>query len=127
MKRILMVVLGIFAMNANALEVGKPAPSFEAPSTEGKTVKLSDYKGKWLVLYFYPKSFSPGCTKEACSLRDGFAEIKDLGAVVLGVSFDDMATQNKFRSTYNLPFHLLSDTKKEIAKIRKCTEQAKPH
>ncbi|MFH0909762.1 MAG: peroxiredoxin [bacterium] len=116
MKRIITVLLALLAMNANAQEVGKPAPSFEAPSTEGKTVKLSDYKGSWLVLYFYPKSFTTGCTKEACSFRDGFSELKDLGAVILGVSFDDLETQNKFRATYNLPFHLLSDRKKKVAR-----------
>lgn len=96
--------------------INKPAPDFKAPATNGKTVSLSDYKGQWLVLYFYPKAFTPGCTAESCSLRDGFSEIQKLNATVLGVSLDDLETQKKFKAKYNLPFDLLDDKNKKIAK-----------
>jgi peroxiredoxin Q/BCP len=98
------------------LEVGRPAPDFEALSTGGGKAKLSDYAGKWLVLYFYPKSFTPGCTREACSLRDGFEGLEKLDAVVLGVSSDDLETQTKFKAEHKLPFELLADTDKNTAK-----------
>jgi peroxiredoxin Q/BCP len=110
---------GIFlaaASTAKGIDVGEAAPDFAAQDEAGKNVKLSDYKGQWVVLYFYPKSFTPGCTKEACSLRDGYGDIQKLGAVVLGVSFDDVETQSKFRSKNSLPFQLLADTKKSVAK-----------
>lgn len=96
--------------------LNKPAPDFKAPATNGKTVSLADYKGQWLVLYFYPKAFTPGCTAESCSLRDGFSEIKKLNATVLGVSLDDLETQKKFKAKYNLPFELLDDKNKSVAK-----------
>ena len=99
---------------AETVQVGQTAPDFAVPSTAGD-VKLADYKGKWLVLYFYPKSFTGGCTKESCSLRDGYAEIQAQGAVILGSSFDDVETQKKFKAEYKLPFELLADTKKEVA------------
>ncbi|MCE9613583.1 MAG: peroxiredoxin [Lentisphaerae bacterium] len=92
------------------------APGFEAVSTGGGKATLADYRGKWLVLYFYPKSFTTGCTKEACSLRDGHQKLADMGAAILGVSRDDLATQQKFKAEYQLPFELLADTDKAMAK-----------
>ena len=98
------------------LKAGDRAPDFSAPATNGKTVQLSDFKGKWLVLYFFPKAFTPGCTAQACSLRDGMASLKGTDAVVLGVSLDELDIARKFKAENNLPFELLSDTKKDIAK-----------
>ena len=116
MKTILAVLLGLFASKAWGLQVGDPAPDISAPSTSGKDVKLSELKGSWVVLYFYPKAFTPGCTAESCSLRDGYSEIQKLGATILGVSLDNLPTQIDFKAKYHLPFDLLSDSKKEVAK-----------
>ncbi|MCX6726941.1 MAG: peroxiredoxin [Candidatus Shapirobacteria bacterium] len=85
------------------------ANNFELPDQNGKTHKLVDYLGKWVVLYFYPKDDTPGCTKEACSLRDNFRQIEKLGAVILGVSKDSVASHQKFAEKYNLNFTILSD------------------
>ena len=106
----------MMSMPAYALQVGDPAPDVSAPSTSGQTVNIRDFKGSWLVVYFYPKSFTPGCTKEACSLRDGYGEIQKLGATILGASFDDVETQQKFKAEHKLPFDLLADDKKDVAK-----------
>ena len=92
-----------------AVEEGKPAPDFELTSDSGEQVKLSDFRGKPVVLYFYPKSDTPGCTAQACGIRDSFAEFEQAGAVVLGVSSDKEATQAKFKSKYELPFTILAD------------------
>jgi peroxiredoxin Q/BCP len=116
MKAILAVCLGLFASRSWGLQVGDPAPDISAPSTSGKSVKLSELKGSWIVLYFYPKAFTPGCTAESCSLRDGYSEILKLGATILGVSLDNLSTQIDFKAKYHLPFDLLSDSKKEVAK-----------
>ncbi|MFZ2803997.1 MAG: thioredoxin-dependent thiol peroxidase [Patescibacteria group bacterium] len=89
--------------------VGKAAPKFNAPDQEGKMHALKDYAGKWVLLYFYPKDDTPGCTKEACSLRDNWAGFKKLKAVVLGVSVDSVKMHAKFAEKYDLPFTLLSD------------------
>ena len=87
---------------------GKPAPDFSLPGSDGKTHALKDYKGKSVVLFFYPKDDTPGCTKEACGFRDRFAEIRKQ-AVVLGVSRDSLASHDAFAEKYRLPFVLLSD------------------
>lgn len=89
------------------LKIGDPAPQFSATTTDGSTVKLSDYFGKKLVLYFYPMDDTPGCTKQACSLRDHHQEIQDKDAAVLGVSTQDVATHQRFTEKYNLPFPLV--------------------
>lgn len=89
---------------------GQPAPGFALPASTGATVSLDDFKGnKTVVLYFYPKDDTPGCTKEACSFRDESAEFEKVGAVVLGVSRDSLASHQKFRDKYSLSFPLLSD------------------
>jgi peroxiredoxin Q/BCP len=96
------------------LKVGQKAPDFTVMNDKGEKVKLSDLKGKKIVLYFYPKDDTPGCTKEACSFRDGIAKIKARGAVVLGVSPDSVASHQKFRDKFDLNFPLLADTEKKV-------------
>ena len=92
------------------LTEGMPAPDFSTRDAEGNTIKLSDFRGQRVVLYFYPKDDTPGCTKEACSFRDAFSEYEAQGIKVLGVSLDDESSHQAFASKYNLPFTLLSDT-----------------
>jgi peroxiredoxin Q/BCP len=94
---------------------GSPAPDFELTSDSGEAVKLSELRGKPVVLYFYPKDDTPGCTTQACGIRDVWAEVRDKGAVVLGVSPDSPRTHAKFREKYGLPFTLLSDEEHEVA------------
>jgi peroxiredoxin Q/BCP len=93
---------------------GQKAPDFTVLSDSGEKVKLSDFKGKKIVLYFYPKDDTPGCTKEACAFRDGIAEIKKKGAVVFGVSADSVESHKKFKNKFELNFALLADTDKKI-------------
>ncbi|RIK43838.1 MAG: thioredoxin-dependent thiol peroxidase [Chloroflexi bacterium] len=100
---------------AEKLQVGDMAPDFEAVTDEGKRVKLSDYRGKRVVLYFYPKDDTPGCTIQACGFRDHYPAIEEKNAVVLGVSPDDEASHVKFKSKYDLPFTLLVDSDHSIA------------
>ena len=96
------------------LEVGDKAPAFRAKDQEGKTVSLADFKGKKVVLYFYPKDDTPGCTKEACSFRDGWSKYRKRGVAVLGVSTDDEKSHRKFAEKFSLPFPLLADPEKRI-------------
>ncbi len=96
-----------------AIEEGKKAPAFQMTDAAGKTVELADYAGRDLVLYFYPKDDTPGCTKEACGFRDSWKEIQKLGAIVVGVSPDSGASHQKFAAKYKLPFPLLSDPDKK--------------
>jgi len=91
------------------MEEGKPAPDFELETDTGETVSLSDFRGKPIVLYFYPKDDTPGCTAQACAIRDAFREFQDRGAVVLGVSPDTPESHRAFREKYKLPFSLLAD------------------
>lgn len=96
-------------------KVGENAPDFEAETYGGEKIKLSDYKSKSAVaLYFYPKDNTPGCTKEACSMRDGMKDLKKLGVQVLGVSTDGVKAHENFRDKFDLNFPLLSDKSKEI-------------
>jgi thioredoxin-dependent peroxiredoxin len=97
------------------VEEGKPAPDFELTSDKGERVKLSDFRGQPVVLYFYPKDDTPGCTKQACGIRDEYSRFQERGAVVLGVSPDDEASHVKFRDKYQLPFTLLADPEHEVA------------
>lgn len=96
------------------LNVNDKAIDFTLPNQDGENVSLSDFKGKKVVLYFYPKDDTPGCTTEACAFRDAYDDILDMGAVVLGVSADSEASHTKFRTKYHLPFHLLADTEKKV-------------
>ena len=99
------------------LKVGTKAPEFSLPDQNGKVHSLADYRGKWILLYFYPKDNTTGCTKEACAIRDNFKGFKDTKTVVLGVSVDSVASHKKFEEKYKLPFTLLADDKKEVVKI----------
>jgi peroxiredoxin Q/BCP len=97
------------------IEEGKPAPEFELTSDAGEIVKLSELRGKPIVLYFYPKDDTPGCTAQACGIRDAWGEFESAGAVVLGVSPDDERSHVKFKEKYELPFALLADTEHSTA------------
>ena len=94
---------------------GRPAPDFELPSDSGEPVRLSDLKGKPVVLYFYPKDDTPGCTAQACGIRDAWDEFERAGAVVLGVSPDDERSHVEFKQKYGLPFPLLADSDHAVA------------
>ena len=97
------------------IEEGKPAPDFELQSDSGKTVSLQSLRGKPVVLYFYPKDDTPGCTAQACGIRDVYSEFERAGAVVLGVSPDNKGSHVKFKEKYELPFTLLADTDHAVA------------
>ena len=99
------------------LQEGDTAPDFETRDAEGHPVKLSDLRGRKVVLYFYPKDDTPGCTKEACSFRDSFTEFRSRGIEVLGVSTDDEKSHRKFAEKYALPFTLLADTDHRVADL----------
>ncbi len=96
-------------------KVGSSAPDFNLPDQNGKLHTLQDYRGKWLVLYFYPKDDTPGCTQEACAFRDDLHQIIELGAQVVGVSVDDTNSHAEFANKYHLPFPLLADKTTETA------------
>lgn len=97
------------------LKEGDTALDFELLDHKGNKIKLSDFKGKKILLYFYPKDNTPGCTKEACDFRDAYDLILDTGAVVIGISPDGVASHKKFKEKHDLPFHLLSDPYKEVS------------
>ncbi len=97
------------------VEEGKPAPEFELKDDNGETVKLSDLRGKQVVLYFYPKDDTPGCTTQACGIRDVYGEFEREGAIVFGVSPDNEASHVKFKKKYDLPFTLLADDGHKVA------------
>jgi peroxiredoxin Q/BCP len=108
-------ILPFLLIAGNILKPGQAAPMFNLPDSEGKMHRLSDYKGKILVIYFYPKDDSPGCTTQACNLRDNFEELTKAGVNILGVSYDDTKSHQKFISKYDLPFPLLADTTKAMS------------
>jgi thioredoxin-dependent peroxiredoxin len=97
------------------IEEGSPAPDFELASDSGQVVKLSSLRGRRVVLYFYPKDDTPGCTAQACGIRDQWQDFRGVDAVVLGVSRDNEASHRKFKEKYGLPFTLLADTSHEVA------------
>lgn len=99
-----------------ALSVGTQAPQFTTKDTNGNTVSLSDYAGKKVVIYFYPKDDTPGCTKQACSFRDNYSEYQGKDIVVLGISKDDEDSHQQFTQKYNLPFPLLADVDGSLIK-----------
>ncbi len=101
---------------AKTLHVGDPAPDFTLSDENGKPVTLSSLRGKKIVLYFYPKDDTPGCTAQACGFRDHFVEIQEKDAVVIGISPDDAHSHQRFRTKYHLPFILLSDPQHRVAK-----------
>lgn len=98
------------------LKAGDKAPNFSAMDEQGNTISLSDYKGKKLVIFFYPKASTPTCTTEACNLRDNYAELKDKGYEILGVSADSAKRQLNFKEKYKFPYPLLADENKEVTK-----------
>ncbi len=109
---ILVVVIGV-AMAGNVLKTGQKAPDFSLPDANGTIHHLSDYLGKMVVLYFYPKDDTPDCTAEACNLRDNYEALLAQNIAVLGISYDDRESHQKFIKKYDLPFPLLSDTEKK--------------
>jgi peroxiredoxin Q/BCP len=104
----------------NALKEGDTAPDFSGTDQNGNPIKLSDFSGKKLILYFYPKDDTPGCTKEACNLRDNYNELKNNDFEVIGVSADNSAKHLKFIDKYDLPFSLIADTEKSVINAYQC-------
>jgi thioredoxin-dependent peroxiredoxin len=123
MKTTILLILatsGLFlwwsmARAADVPKTGQPAPGFTLPDQTGKPHALKDYAGRWVVLYFYPKDDTPGCTKEACSFRDDLRQLEKLGAQIIGVSVDDSDSHAKFAQKYHLPFPLLADKDGKVA------------
>jgi len=116
---IILTLVFIFKKSAFGSEdklLGKAAPEFKLKNSYGELVSLKEFKGEWLLVFFYPKDDTPGCTKEACSLRDNYTEIKKLNANVIGISIDSSDSHKEFKEKYNLPFMLLSDPDGETAK-----------
>ena len=97
------------------LKIGDPAPDFSLPADNGQTVSLKDFRGKKVILYFYPKDDTPGCTTQACSLRDNFGRVMATGVEVFGVSPDSVASHVKFREKFDLPYRLLADVGHPVA------------
>jgi peroxiredoxin Q/BCP len=116
-RRALCALLPLSAATAMAAvpAVGSAAPDFALPDQHGKLRQLSEWRGKWLVLYFYPKDDTPGCTTEACTFRDDWQQLTALGAEVVGISVDTSASHKDFAEKYHLPFPLLADAKGEVA------------
>ncbi len=112
----LLALIGYSNAHGDPLAVGQPAPPFALADQNGKLHKLSDYAGKWLVVYFYPKDDTPGCTKEACHFRDDIAQLHALDAQVVGISLDSADSHGNFAKKYHLPFPLLADDGGKIAK-----------
>lgn len=96
------------------LKLNSKAPNFTLPDESGKYHTLENYRGKWVLIYFYPKDDTPGCTKEACVLRDSFPQFEKINTIVIGISTDSESDHKKFKEKYKLPFILLSDSKKEV-------------
>ncbi|HBR86711.1 MAG TPA: peroxiredoxin [Candidatus Marinimicrobia bacterium] len=99
------------------ISVGEPAPEFSLSDENGKMHSLSQYRGQKIVVYFYPKDDTPGCTKEACGIRDEFSSFVDNQIVVFGISYDNASSHRKFKKKFDIPFHLLSDENKSVSKL----------
>jgi len=112
----LLALFGYADAHAQSLAVGQPAPPFALKDQNGRVHRLSDYAGKWLVMYFYPKDDSPGCTKEACHFRDDIARLRTLGVQIVGISLDSTESHDHFAKKFSLPFPLLADDGGTIAK-----------
>jgi peroxiredoxin Q/BCP len=108
------------------IEEGKPAPDFELHADDGRTVKLSDLRGKPVVLYFYPKDDTTGCTTQACGIRDAWGEFQARGAEVLGISIDDETSHQAFREKYSLPFTLLADPDRQAGEAYGVLQEDRP-
>ncbi len=120
-KRILILLALFFSFIHPALSdevplAGSMAPDFSLPDQTGRVISLTSLRGKWLVLYFYPKNDTPGCTEEACSFRDDMAQLTALGAQIVGISIDEVASHAAFAEKYHLPFPLLADKDGAVAK-----------
>ncbi len=114
---ILSLIVGITMAGNTELKVGDKAPDFTLLDQNGEEQTLSNYLGENIVVYFYPKDDTPGCTKEACSIRDNFTIFEESNIVVFGISYDSPSSHKKFADKYNLPFILLSDSAKSVAKL----------
>lgn len=114
------LALGLLAVTAASVAaapaVGQPAPAFKLQDQDGKWHSLADYSGKWVAIYFYPKDDTPGCTTQACSFRDNIFAFNKEGAVILGISVDDVESHKKFAEKHGLPFTLLADADKAVSK-----------
>ena len=117
-KQIILMIslLGLFSQSQAAIQLGQSAPDFTLVDQHNKQHTLSDYQGQWVVVYFYPKDDTPGCTTEACSFRDAINHIIAKRAVVFGISLDDVESHQKFSKKNNLPFSILSDADGKVAK-----------
>jgi peroxiredoxin Q/BCP len=110
-------LLGICSVEAKSLAVGAKAPEFVLLNQDGAEVSLASYKGQNIALYFYPMDGTWGCTQQACSLRDGFKELKDAGITIIGISSDSVKSHKKFKEKNHLPFVILSDAKQKVAEL----------
>ena len=120
MRKVFMLIFGFLALimacaHASGLKVGDTAPDFSAVDDQGKLISLKDFLGKTVVLYFYPKDDTPGCTAEAEGFRDNFKEFAGKNAVILGVSYDNVGSHQDFKQKHQLPFYLLVDSEKKIS------------
>ena len=119
-RHLALVALSLVAFTGTAVAappaVGEPAPAFKLQDQDGKWHSLADYKGKWVAIYFYPKDDTPGCTTQACSFRDNIFAFNKEGAVILGISVDDVESHKKFAEKHGLPFTLLADADKAVSK-----------
>jgi peroxiredoxin Q/BCP len=119
LRRISLAALALLAVTGVAIAgtpaVGQPAPAFKLQDQDGKWRTLADYQGKWVALYFYPKDDTPGCTTQACAFRDNVFAFNKEGAVILGISVDDVESHKKFAEKHGLPFTLLADADKAVA------------
>lgn len=109
------MLMGLFSANAAELEIAQPAPDFSLKDQDGQVHQLADYRGRWVVLYFYPKDDTPGCTTEACQFRDDVLALRQLKVQILGVSLDDSQSHARFAKKYELPFPLLADVDAQVA------------